>query len=76
MRCAVERRCRPAPEAGLRREAAQVDGLAALALQEMGRMEEAWERIVRAYDAVDDGSDDEARRGARREESRTRVHAR
>jgi tetratricopeptide (TPR) repeat protein len=46
--------------AGLKREAARVDGLAASALQQLGRFDEAWERIDRAYAAVDDGSDDDA----------------
>jgi class 3 adenylate cyclase/tetratricopeptide (TPR) repeat protein len=46
--------------AGMDREAAQVDGGAAQSLRELGRWDEAWERIERAYAAVDDGSDDEA----------------
>jgi tetratricopeptide (TPR) repeat protein len=46
--------------AGLRREAAQVDAVASRSIHELGRMEEAWELITRAYAAVDDGSDDEA----------------
>ncbi len=46
--------------ARLEREAARVDGLAASSLQQLGRFDEAWERIDRAYAAVDDGSDDDA----------------
>jgi tetratricopeptide (TPR) repeat protein len=46
--------------AGLTREAAQVDGLAAEALQQLGRFDEASERVDRAYAAVDDGSEDAA----------------
>ncbi len=47
-------------EAGLRREGAQVESLAARTLQEMGRFDEAWERAARAWEAVNDGSEDEA----------------
>jgi class 3 adenylate cyclase/tetratricopeptide (TPR) repeat protein len=46
--------------AAMDREAAQVDGRAAQSLRELGRWDEAWDRIERAYAAVDDGSDDEA----------------
>ncbi|MBV9536812.1 MAG: AAA family ATPase [Solirubrobacterales bacterium] len=45
--------------ASLHREAAQVEAEAAQSLLELGRMEDAWELSTRAYDAVDDGSDDE-----------------
>jgi tetratricopeptide (TPR) repeat protein len=47
-------------EAALHREAAQVESLAARALQEMGRFDEAWERAARAWAAVNDGTEDEA----------------
>jgi class 3 adenylate cyclase/tetratricopeptide (TPR) repeat protein len=47
-------------ESGLGREAARIAGVAALAVRELGRMDEAWERISAAYEAVDDGSEDEA----------------
>jgi class 3 adenylate cyclase/tetratricopeptide (TPR) repeat protein len=47
-------------EAGLFREAARADGQASSALRELGRLDEGWERISRAYAAVDDGSEDEA----------------
>jgi class 3 adenylate cyclase/tetratricopeptide (TPR) repeat protein len=47
-------------EAGAPREAAQIAGSAAHALQELGRLDEAWERISAAYAAVNDGSEDEA----------------
>jgi class 3 adenylate cyclase/predicted ATPase len=46
--------------AGLDREAAQAEGRAALTLQDLGRVDEAAERIARAYEAVDDGIEDEA----------------
>jgi class 3 adenylate cyclase/tetratricopeptide (TPR) repeat protein len=46
-------------EAGEPREAARTIGGAARALQELGRLDEAWERISTAYAAVNDGSDDE-----------------
>ena len=46
--------------AGLDREAAQAEGRAALTLQELGRVDEAAERIAGAYEVVDDGTDDEA----------------
>ena len=54
--------------AGLHREAAQAESPASRTLQELGRLDEAWERIVRAYDAANDGSDDEvvAEIGARK----------
>jgi class 3 adenylate cyclase/tetratricopeptide (TPR) repeat protein len=45
---------------GLYREAAQADGQASRALQELGHLDQAWERINDAYAAVADGSDDEA----------------
>jgi class 3 adenylate cyclase/tetratricopeptide (TPR) repeat protein len=46
--------------AGMDREAARADGHAAQSLRELGRWDEAWERIERAYAAVDDGGGDEA----------------
>jgi class 3 adenylate cyclase/predicted ATPase len=46
--------------AGLDREAAQAEGRAALTLQDLGRVDEAAERMARAYEVVDDGTDDEA----------------
>ena len=45
-------------QAGLVRDAARASGLAGTVVREMGRMDEAWERVSRAYAAVDDGSDD------------------
>jgi len=45
---------------GLHREAAQAEGRAALTLQELGRVDEAAERMARAYEMVDDGTNDEA----------------
>jgi class 3 adenylate cyclase/tetratricopeptide (TPR) repeat protein len=47
-------------EAGAPREAAVIAGDAARALQELGRVDEAWERISAAYAAVNDGTEDEA----------------
>jgi class 3 adenylate cyclase/tetratricopeptide (TPR) repeat protein len=44
--------------AGASREAAQVQGLAADVLKELGHVDEAWERVQSAYSAVNDGSDD------------------
>ncbi len=44
--------------AGVHREAAQVQGLAARTLKELGRIDEAWERAWSAYSTVNDGSDD------------------
>jgi len=46
--------------AGLDRDAAQAESRAALTLQELGRVGEAAERVARAYEAVDDGTEDEA----------------
>ena len=46
--------------AGLDREAAQAEGRAALTLLELGRADEAAERMERAYEVVDDGTGDEA----------------
>ncbi len=46
--------------AGLDRDAAQAEGRAALTLLELGRADEAAERIERAYEVVDDGTGDEA----------------
>jgi class 3 adenylate cyclase/predicted ATPase len=46
--------------AGLDREAARAEGRAALTLQDLGRVDEAAERMARAYELVDDGTDDEA----------------
>jgi class 3 adenylate cyclase/tetratricopeptide (TPR) repeat protein len=46
--------------AGLTREAARAEGRAARTVLELGRFDEARERMARAYAAVDDGSDDEA----------------
>jgi class 3 adenylate cyclase/tetratricopeptide (TPR) repeat protein len=47
-------------EQGLGRESARVEGLIGSALHELGQIEEAAERLDRAYATVDDGSDDEA----------------
>ncbi len=46
-------------EAGMNHEAAHAEGLAGRALREMGRGDEAFERLERAYAAVADSDDDE-----------------
>jgi class 3 adenylate cyclase/predicted ATPase len=46
--------------AGLDREAAQAEGRAALTVQDLGRVDDAADRMARAYEVVDDGTDDEA----------------
>jgi class 3 adenylate cyclase/tetratricopeptide (TPR) repeat protein len=47
-------------DAGQRRDSAIAEGLAGDVLRESGRSDEAVERLRRAYEEVDDGSDDEA----------------
>jgi class 3 adenylate cyclase/tetratricopeptide (TPR) repeat protein len=46
--------------AGLEREAARVEGLVGNALMQTGHREDAEARLAHAYEALDDGSDDEA----------------
>jgi class 3 adenylate cyclase/tetratricopeptide (TPR) repeat protein len=47
-------------EADLRRDAARVEGLMSVTLMEAGRMDEAGRRLARAYETLDDGTEDEA----------------
>jgi class 3 adenylate cyclase/tetratricopeptide (TPR) repeat protein len=47
-------------EAGMTREAARANGLVAWTLMETGRTEDAESRVARAYETLDDGSEDEA----------------
>jgi tetratricopeptide (TPR) repeat protein len=45
---------------GLERDAARAEGMAADVEKELGRVEQALERLARAYAAIDNGSNDEA----------------
>ena len=47
-------------EADLRRDAARVEGRMSVTLMEIGRMDEAGRRLARAYETLDDGTEDEA----------------
>ena len=57
---AVRDRVADARDGQLRREQAVVEGLAGTVLLEIGRADEAGERLARAYETLDDGSQDEA----------------
>jgi tetratricopeptide (TPR) repeat protein len=50
----------PLSEAGLVRDLARTEGLAGAVLRELGRGDEAWERLSRAYEAVTESGDDVA----------------
>ena len=47
-------------EADLHRDAARVEGRMSVTLMEIGRMDEAGRRLARAYETLDDGTEDEA----------------